>query len=71
MSEPIGLDGWKDTMNILASRSETAIKCDKCGHTVSCRHSTPQGVAEQAYFNHGWRVQNGQMLCRYCTEDKR
>lgn len=67
----VGLDGFNFQMDMLRQGSETTLKCDMCGNTVTRDNATPQEIAEQAYFNHSWRAQNGLILCAFCTDDKR
>ncbi len=68
----MSLSEYKRQLEVFEYRAVITLKCDMCDKTPSgdARYSTRLDVAEDAYWQ-GWRVQNGQMLCQYCTDGKR
>lgn len=47
----------------------SSLECEMCGEKRSA-FDDASDVSKRAY-EEGWRFQNGQVLCQYCTDNKR
>lgn len=56
-------------VNLLSDACFTTLKCEMCGEKLQ-DWMDAEHIAEMA-FTRGWRFQNDQALCQFCTDDKR